>query len=73
MRIADLTTGAAKLSSAWKILQIRWEDTKEHWHDANYQRFEETYIDPLEPQIAATIEAIGRLAEVMARAERDCE
>jgi hypothetical protein len=73
MRIADLTTGAAKLSSAYKILKVRWEDTKEHWHDANRKRFEESYLDPLEPQIAATLEAIGRLAEVLAKAERDCE
>ena len=73
MRIADLTTGAAKISSAWKTLRVHWEDTKEHWQDGNRQRFEENYIDPIEPQIAATLEAIGRLAEVLQKAERDCE
>ena len=73
MRIADLTTGAAKLSSAWKTLRVHWDDTKEDWHDANRKRFEENYIAPLEPQIATTLEAIGRLAEVLQKAERECE
>ncbi len=73
MKIADLTSGTAKIASAYKTMRVHWEDTKEHWHDANRKRFEETYLDPLEPQIAATLEAIGRLAEILAKAERDCE
>jgi hypothetical protein len=73
MKIADLTSGAAKISSAYKTLKVRWDNTKEHWHDDNCRRFEENYIDPLEPQINAALEAISRLAEVLGRAEQECE
>ena len=53
MRIADLTSGSAKIATAYKTLRVHWEDTKEHWHDDNRRRFEENFIDPLEPQIAS--------------------
>lgn len=73
MKIADLTSGTAKIASAYKTMRIHWEGTKQQWQDANRNRFEETYLDPLEPQISVMLEAIGRLGEVLERAERDCE
>ena len=73
MRIADLTSGSAKIANAYKTLRLRWDETKEHWHDDNCRRFEENYIDALEPQIATSLDAISRLAEVLNRAERDCQ
>lgn len=73
MKIADLSTGPAKMMSAYKVLKVHWEDVKEHWQDANSRRFEETYLEPLEPQMKAALEAIGTLAELLGRAERDCE
>ena len=73
MRIADLTSGAAKISTAYKTMRVQWEDTKEHWHDENRRRFEENFIDPLEPQIAAALDAIGALAEILNRAQRECD
>ncbi|HZZ27203.1 MAG TPA: hypothetical protein VFE46_04280 [Pirellulales bacterium] len=73
MRIADLTSGAAKIAAAHKSLRLNWEATKEHWHDENRVRFEEKFLDPLEPQLQAALDAIGALAEVLGRAERECE
>jgi hypothetical protein len=73
VRIADLNSGTAKIASAYKTMRIHWEDAKDQWQDSNRKQFEEKYLDPLEPQISATLEAIGRLAEVLERAERDCE
>jgi hypothetical protein len=73
MRIADLTSGSAKIASAYKTLRLQWESTKEHWHDNNRARFEEKYLDPLEPQLSAALDAIAALAEVLGRAERECE
>ena len=73
MNIADLTMGSAKIASAYKALRLQWEAAKDHWHDANCRRFEECYIDPLEPQIRDALEAIGNLAELLGRAERECE
>jgi hypothetical protein len=73
MRIADLTSGAAKIATAYKTLRVHWEDTKEHWHDDNRRRFEENFIDPLEPQIASALDAISALAEILNHAQRECE
>lgn len=73
MRIADLTSGAAKIASAYKKLRMNWEDTKDRWHDENRMHFEKNYLDPLEPQIAAALDAISALSEVMNRAQRECE
>jgi Rho-binding protein len=73
MRIADLTSGAAKMASAYKKLRVQWEDTKDRWHDENRANFEKNYLDPLEPQITAALDAINALAEVMNRAQRECE
>jgi hypothetical protein len=73
MRIADLTSGAAKITSAYKKMRLNWDVTKDHWHDENRVHFEKNYLDPLEPQIAAALDAISALADVMGRAERECE
>jgi hypothetical protein len=73
MNIADLTTGSAKIASAYKALKLHWEATKEDWRDDNCRRFEETYLEPLEPQIKITLEAIMNLAELYTRAERECQ
>jgi hypothetical protein len=72
MIVGDLVTGGQKLSEALKNLQLHWEATKEHWQDAASRRFEEQHLTPLEPKVHLTLDAIARLAEVMARAQRDC-
>jgi hypothetical protein len=73
MKIADLTSGSAKIAAAYKKMRLNWEATKEHWHDENRVRFEENYLDPLEPQISAALDAIAALADVLGRAERECD
>jgi hypothetical protein len=73
MKIADLTSGSTKIASAYKKMRLHWDAAKDHWHDQNQIRFERDYLDPLEPQIAAALDAISALADVMGRAERDCE
>jgi hypothetical protein len=73
MRIADLTSGSAKIAAAYKKLRLNWETTKEHWNDQNRIHFEEQYLDTLEPQVTAALDAIAALADVLGRAERDCE
>jgi hypothetical protein len=73
MKIADLTTGTAKITSAYKTMRVHWDATKDDWQDANQRRFEERFLDPLEPQLNSALEAISRLAEILSRAERECE
>ena len=33
MKVADLTTGSARLHHALKTLKTRWEQTQNDWHD----------------------------------------
>ena len=68
----SLTNGRVRLQHAIKQLKVRWEIVKEHWHDEASRKFEEDYMDPIDPEIIASIQAIDRLDEIFARAKRDC-
>jgi hypothetical protein len=72
MRGGDLTFGSAKLEEAWETLQLRWQATKEPWNDSVSQQFEESYIAPLIPRVAATLGGIRLLAQILAKAEQEC-
>ncbi|HEV2973280.1 MAG TPA: hypothetical protein VGY55_25155 [Pirellulales bacterium] len=72
MIVGDLVTGAAKLSGALKNLYLHWDETKDQWQDAAGRRFEEDHLVPLEPKVHLTLDAVARLAEVLERAQREC-
>lgn len=71
MRPSDLSGGAAKLANAAKQLNIKWEAAQETWDDARSRSYHETHIEPLLPAVKETLDALGRLAEVLDRACRD--
>ncbi len=73
MRICDLVTGMGRLRRASAQLRERWADTKQYWNDETARQFEERYLVPLDPKLTLTLAAVGRLAEVLEQAERDCE
>lgn len=68
---ADLSSGASKLALALKQVHIKWEAARETWDDGTARAFHKEHIEPLAPKVKETLEAIGRLAEVLARATRD--
>jgi uncharacterized protein YukE len=67
----ELTGGAAKLALALKHLTIKWESARDSWDDATSRAFHDEHLEPLRPKVKETLEAISRLAEVLARAARD--
>ncbi len=71
MKIGDLSSGASKIALALKHIDIKWESAKESWHDGTSKAFHKEHLEPLPPSVKETLEAIGRLAEVLARASRD--
>jgi hypothetical protein len=71
MKHFDLSSGAAKMALSLKQLDIKWESAKETWNDATSKAFHKEHIEPLMPDVKQTLEAVGRLAEVLARAARD--
>lgn len=68
---ADLSSGASKLALALKQLNIKWDAARDTWDDATARAFHKEHIEPLAPRVKETLEAIGRLAEVLARATRE--
>lgn len=72
MKLWDLTGGAAKLELALKTLQTKTADIGDVWRDEAYDRFLETYVEPIEPRMKTMIDAIHRLSEVLNTAERQC-
>ena len=72
MRHADLYTGGGKLRDAIKSLRAAWQQADAHWRDVVRDDFEQNYLEPIELQTRGMIEAVGHLAEVMARAEHEC-
>jgi len=71
MRVGDLSSGASKMALALKHLNIKWDSATETWNDGTSKAFHKEHIDPLMPSVKETLEAIGRLAEVLARAAHD--
>jgi hypothetical protein len=71
MKVVDLSSGASKLALALKHLNIKWDSATDTWNDSTAKGFHKEHIDPLLPSVKETLESIGRLAEVLARAVRD--
>jgi hypothetical protein len=71
MHVGDLSSGASKMALALKQLLLKWESAQETWHDATSKAFHKEHIEPLTPDVKQTLEAVGRLAEVLSRAIRD--
>jgi hypothetical protein len=71
VKIGDLSSGASKIALALKHIDIKWESAKESWNDGTSKAFHKEHLEPLPPSVKETLEAIGRLAEVLARASRD--
>ena len=72
MRIADLWGGSAQLADSFDALRTAWAETATRWDDSTSRRFYKERLEPLEPITRRALAAIERLAEVLAKAERDC-
>lgn len=73
MRIADLTSSAARLRDAADVLAANWNDTRQFWNDANSRNLEQTRLKPLADDVNAALSAIQHLADVLMLAQRRCE
>ncbi len=73
MRICDLVTGMGQLKRGAAQLKDRWMETKMSWSDETSRKFEKEHLNHLAPQITLTVATIHRLADLLEKAERDCE
>jgi hypothetical protein len=67
-----LDDAKGKLSYAARKLRLHWEEAQQRWNDSVSRDFDRHYLSPFEPQVAATLQAMTRLAEVLDEVERDC-
>jgi hypothetical protein len=72
MKTGDLASAAAKMNLAMKTLRGRWEAARGQWTDGAAAAFEKVHIAKVEPEIAATLAAASRIAEVLERARQEC-
>ena len=72
MKSCDLDVGRAKLELALKSLRITLTAVEREWNDEAQRKFRENHLVAVEPRCRSMFEAIGRMAEVLAAAERDC-
>ena len=68
----SMSVGRAKLTQGLKELTVRWEKARADWDDPMADYIEKTVIEPLEPRVRATVTALEKMIETMARAKREC-
>jgi hypothetical protein len=71
-KLWDLSAGTAKLELAMDTLKKTTRQTEDRWDDETFRSFVKTHLEPLEPRVQRAVEAIHRVAQVLARAEREC-
>jgi hypothetical protein len=69
----SLHDSKARLGYAAQRLSLHWQETLADWRDPKSRDMEEEYLAPLASHLAAAVGAIDRLAEVLTRAERECQ
>ena len=73
MKKWDLISPNARLELANRVLMETWRDVQGHWDDSTSAKFHKQYLDSLQPRAKRAMEAIKRLNEVFAAAERALE
>ncbi len=71
MKVGDLSSGASKLANALKQLNLKWDAATDTWNDGRAKGFHEENVEPLLPAVKDMLDALGRMAEVFDRAQRD--
>ena len=73
MRPWDLDTSAAHLRDAMDELQAAWQLTSETWQDEVSHAFCENHLEPIGPALKLTLDAVGRMQQMLNKMQRECE
>jgi len=63
----------ANLVQALKELNLKWGDTKAHWHDVKAQQFERTYLEDLPDHVQRTMNVMQQIDVLLKKVKSDCE
>jgi hypothetical protein len=62
-----------RLAGLTNELRAEWEQTKQYWHDAKSQEFEQRFLHELFPAVNQAINQIESLERILAKLRHDCE
>lgn len=69
----DLHTSAARLRKSTEDLQIAWAETAELWQDEVSRAFCEKYLEPIGPTMKISLDAVGRMQQLLNQIHREVE
>jgi hypothetical protein len=69
---SDLGSVISKLDAAEDAMDAGFSSVEKEWIDAVRREFEEKYLATIEPSVKKMVDAIARLATVLANAEHQC-
>ena len=61
------------LTKAFKVLMLRWAETRAQWDDAQAEQFEKTYLLNLESDLKVAASAMEQMVILVHQVRRDCE
>jgi hypothetical protein len=70
MSLSAYRTGLVQLT---RDLSLRWQQTREHWRDAQSREFEQRFLEDLLGCVDKTAAVIEELDKLLARVRNDCE
>jgi len=73
MRPWDFDTSAARMRKATEDLQVAWEQNTEQWHDEVSRKFCEQHLEPIGPAMKLSLDAVGRMQQLMNQIQNECE
>lgn len=67
------TAAQARLKDALRELNLAWRRAQEQWRDQAAAEFEKDVIEPLEPRVSQTVNAMAELGTAIQAANRETE
>ena len=68
----SLTAARGQLHRGLIDLMRHWSRTRETWDDAVAASFEKQFLEPLEPATRSAMDAMEEMADLLAKARREC-
>ncbi len=69
----SIESSRTRLQASIKELMLKWDKANAYWDDKVSRDFEETVLNPLEPKIRVTMEAMEEMSGLLHKLKRDCE
>jgi hypothetical protein len=64
---------AGNLVQALKELNLKWGETKAHWHDFKTQQFEHDYLEEIPDHVQRTMSVMQEIDALIKRVRSECE